>query len=155
MVCDEAHKLRSPKIKTSLSIFRMKVPHLMLLTATLMINKPADLYGLLSQIWKENWAKLVEKEDDKNAKGDGQNGDSESEQVERAVPGLEDYKAVSGQFHEITVDNLEPFVHLLNPRGFLRLAQRSDEPQMDALTASFVLPPIMVLISELYEPRDV
>ena len=60
VVCDEAHRLRSPKTKTSLSVSRTKVPHLVLLTATPMINKPADLYGLLSQIWHDDWAKFAE-----------------------------------------------------------------------------------------------
>ena len=46
-IFDEAHKLKSTRTRTHLSVVRAKPTRILPMTATLTINKPADLYGLL------------------------------------------------------------------------------------------------------------
>ena len=46
------------RIVTHRSVLELQAPFYLLLTATLMINKPLDLLGLLTFDWKEEWAEL-------------------------------------------------------------------------------------------------
>ncbi len=48
VICDEAHRLKTIRSKSSRAIALLDVPHLLLLTATPMMNKPSDLAELLS-----------------------------------------------------------------------------------------------------------
>ena len=95
VICDEAHKLHSPKTKTSLSVSRLRAPHLILLTATPMINKPADLYGILTQIWREEWA-FVKDEDDEEEPEQG------PKEAERLIAELNDYAQAARELKDIT-----------------------------------------------------
>ena len=104
-----------------------------------MINKPADLYGILTQIWRKEWA-LVKDEDEEEEPG------QVLKEAERLIPELEDYAQAAGELEKIIFENLGSYLHLLNRRGCLKLAQRSKESNMDTLTASAVLPPILKMI---------
>ena len=48
VVCDEAHKLKTTRTRSHQSVYLTEPKRLVLLTATPTINKPADLYGILS-----------------------------------------------------------------------------------------------------------
>ncbi len=56
IVCDEAHYLKNRYTHVWSSIALVGAEKLILITATPMINRPADLTGLLSLIWKDEWA---------------------------------------------------------------------------------------------------
>ena len=50
-MCDEAHKLKSIRTKTAASISLLRPDHIVLLTATLLINKPSDLYDEMAILY--------------------------------------------------------------------------------------------------------
>ena len=57
IICDEAHKLKSDRMKTSCLINLININCLIFLMITLMINKPMNLTDVLALLWKENFWK--------------------------------------------------------------------------------------------------
>ncbi len=53
VVADEAQRLKHTKTQAHISVRDMAAPYINFLTATPMMNKPADLEGLPALIWKE------------------------------------------------------------------------------------------------------
>ena len=138
VICDEAHKLRSPKTKTSLAILKLGKIVRYLLSATPMINKPADLYGILMQIFMDEWAIHTQEA----AADPDENGDTVMEDVKKTLT-LEDFEAATENLDHIDFDSIDEFTHLLEPSAFWKFSHPPGGKQMNALTASKVLPPIL------------
>ena len=60
VIADEAQKLKSVRTVTHVPVSQLQARFYLLLTATPMINLPMDLHGLLSLLWKPEWADAPE-----------------------------------------------------------------------------------------------
>ena len=57
VVCDEAQKLKSPHTYAYIVVSRLKAPTINFLIATLIINRPINLLGLLRLMWDDRYIK--------------------------------------------------------------------------------------------------
>ena len=124
VIADEAQKIKNTKSISFQSVKGLGARITCLLTATPMINKPADLHGLLSMVWKKEWA------DGQEDRASAEDYDEAMQEVNRA--GL------------LCQDNIEDFLWVLNPSTFAShtIAVQTGG-QMDPLVASQVIPVIL------------
>ena len=55
VVCDEGHRVKNPATNANRSVYLVGAPHIWILSATPMINKPSDLIGYLHLLFDEAW----------------------------------------------------------------------------------------------------
>jgi len=52
IICDEAHKLKSPNVLVSRAVYAMNCTRHLFLSASIFMNNVSDLTGLLHIMWK-------------------------------------------------------------------------------------------------------
>ena len=138
VVLDESHKVRSPKTKTGLAILKLGAIVRFFLSATPMINKPADLYGALVQLYHEEWTRTtLEPTEEEDESGNTVMA------ANPMPPSIDDFAQAQEELDDISIDTLPDYVDLLHPSSFWKMSHPPGGTQMDALTASKVLPPIL------------
>ncbi|KAI9810553.1 MAG: hypothetical protein M1827_006226 [Pycnora praestabilis] len=141
VICDEAHKLKSYRTRTSWSVKKLNCPHLIFMSATPMINKPLDLSGILHLLWKPEFkSDPLPEESDYEAAKFAMGLGPKSTQVDPDSPS----SPTVGKLKSTQVD-LDKYVHLLDPDVFRSFATKA-AGQMDMTVATKVLPPILRMI---------
>jgi hypothetical protein len=128
---DEGHRVKNRRTRTAIAMLRVSAPILVIITATPMINKPLDLFGPLSYIWKSSWDSYMED-------GAGQLG-------------LDEYRRIGQEMRQLPTtlvhSDLSPFLPCLHPASFrYHAVKSSDDHQMSVEAAEAVLPPILQLV---------
>ena len=134
VICDEAHKLRSFKIKTSLIIFKLKKIVRYLLSATFMINKSTNLYEILMQIFMNEWVIYIQKA----VVDSDENGDTVMKNVKKTLI-LKNFEAVIENFNHIDFDFIDEFIHLFESFVFWKFSHSFEGKQMNVFIASKIL----------------
>lgn len=120
VVCDEGHAVKTIKSRQHQSVALLLARHIWFLTATPMSNKPTDMLGYLTLLYKAEW----DGQDDSDIAEDG-------------------WMAYQNAAKRWSAGEIDAPVYLLAPR---RLAALAHNGQLDALTGFHVLPVILGLI---------
>lgn len=127
VIADEAQKLKSIQTVAHKSVLDLQAAYHVFLTATPMIYRPRDLAGLLTLMWREEWA-------DRGP----------------ASPTLDDYEEAKSLVcgHMLSTDNINQSLWLLNPAVYKVYAtpDRESGGLLQASTANQYIPPILNVI---------
>ena len=146
-MCDEAHKYKSIRTKTAASISLLRPNHIVFLTATLLINKPSDLYGemaILHSVSVKAAKKDQAEEEEEDRKEEGLiigNEESNLTPYEAATALLDTLKSVESVQ---AGKNSDILLFILNPACFYSLAFR--RAQIILSNTQIILRPILQII---------
>ncbi len=138
IVCDEAHYLKNRYTHVWSSIALVGAEKLILITATPMINRPADLTGLLSLIWKDEWA-LPAAGDDAQPQRLALEAYKAAEEAMRGLGTRLSSNATDG------FTPLDRYRHVLHPASF-RYWATTEQGNMLPENAAQILPAVLMLI---------
>lgn len=133
IIADESHKLKSVRTRTHQAVLLTCPTNILMISATPTINRPVDLYGTLSLIWRflrREW--FI---------------DRPEEAEDSPLSELDEFQEAFEGFDKLTSVNLVDFrgyLPYLYPKSFLAIANR--EKQLSTATAVGLLPIILTLI---------
>ncbi|KAL8795802.1 MAG: hypothetical protein Q9182_007485 [Xanthomendoza sp. 2 TL-2023] len=148
VVCDEAQRVKHPSTLTHRSVKELEALFMVQLTATPIINRPVDLFGLLRLFWKASWAESP----------DERGKDAVQVQGYITVPDEQSYYAAMAVLSEpamLTEVNFLAFRHLLSPEAFRQYTAPTDDRQMDSRLANTIIPPILSIIQLRRTPSNI
>ena len=96
-----------------------------------MINKFDDLYEILMQIWREKWALIKKKKNEKEINDD-------VDELKRIFSMLKNYVKASNEFEKITLNNFEFYFHLFNSRDYFKQIQYNKKLNMNFFIVNVV-----------------
>lgn len=131
LICDEAHKVKSPRTKSFKALADLNFRWRIMITASAMLNKPVDLVGPLSLIFQPAWSR----------------GQVSADDYASELPAIEQVNSlVADASDELTAVDLSRFLYLLEPDSFRKQALTTGiDGQMNVEIARKVIPSLWKL----------
>jgi len=133
IIADESHKLKSVRTRTHQAVSLALPTNLLLISATPTINRPIDLHGSLTLIWRFLREELLEAQ-----------AFNKDDPPKASLEDFEFATEIFDKLTEVNLVNLGHYVKFLFPAAFLSIVNR--ERQLSTSTAAKILPLILSLI---------
>ena len=134
IILDELHKMRFSKTKIDLTIFKLDVIVRFFFNVTFMINKLADLYDALMQLYNKAWTRIIFEFIEKK---------NENENIVMTIvsmfSSIHDFTQTQENLNDIFFNILSQYVYLFHFFFFWKMNHFSKNGQMNALIVNKVL----------------